>query len=254
MAEQEIRSGREDGFTVLYNSMVKDDRLPLEAKGLFAYIMSRPPDWKFSVSGLAASTKTSKDKVRRILGQLEKVGYLIREQGHKENGTFGGNIYVLQDFAPPLSENTVNGENRQREKPLSENTVNGENRQREKPLSAFPTQPNKDNNPVKIILPPIVPREDGAFDAFWAAYPRRVDKQKARRAWAKLKPDAALLETVLRALELQAASGQWTRDNGAYIPYPASWLNGRRWEDELPGRSESDRSDGYSREVNGWEV
>ena len=238
MAEQEIRSGREDGFTVLYNSMVKDDRLPLEAKGLFAYIMSRPPDWKFTVSGLAVSTKTGKDKVRRILGQLEKVGYLIREQGHQKNGTFGGNIYVLQDFAPPLSENTVNGENRQREKPLS----------------AFPTQPNKDNNPVKIILPPIVPQEDSAFDAFWAAYPRRVDKQKARRAWAKLKPDAALLETILRALELQAASGQWTRDNGAYIPYPASWLNGRRWEDELPGRSESDRSDGYSREVNGWEV
>lgn len=53
MADHEIRSGRGDGFTVLYNSMVKDDRLPLEAKGLFAYIMSRPPDWKFTVSGLA---------------------------------------------------------------------------------------------------------------------------------------------------------------------------------------------------------
>lgn len=110
MAEHEIRSGRGDGFTVLYNSMVKDDRLPLEAKGLFAYIMSRPPDWKFTVSGLAVSTKTGKDKIRRILAQLEQVGYLLREQGHKENGTFGGNVYVLQDFAPPLSENTDNGE------------------------------------------------------------------------------------------------------------------------------------------------
>ena len=56
MAEHEIRSGRGDGFTVLYNSMVKDDRLPLEAKGLLAYLMSRPPDWKFTVSGLAGGT------------------------------------------------------------------------------------------------------------------------------------------------------------------------------------------------------
>lgn len=230
MAEHEIRSGRGDGFTVLYNSMVKDDRLPLEAKGLFAYIMSRPPDWKFTVSGLAVSTKTGKDKIRRILAQLEQVGYLLREQGHKENGTFGGNVYVLQDFAPPLSENTDNGETRQREKPLT----------------AFPTQPNKDYNPVKIKYnPPIVPPEDPAFDAFWAAYPRHVDKQKARRAWAKLTPDEALVETILRAVKAQSACEQWTRDGGAYIPYPATWLNGRRWEDELPGRSDSDRSESW---------
>lgn len=236
MAEQEIRSGRDEGFTVLYNSMVRDDRLPLEAKGLFAYIISRPPDWKFTVSGLAYSTKTSKDKVRRILSQLEKVGYLIREQGHKENGTFGGNIYVLQDFAPPLSENTDNGETRQREKPLT----------------AFPTEPNKDINPVKIILPPISPKgasQDATFDTFWQAYPKHKDKQKARRAWGKLKPDAALLETILRAIETQSASEDWTKDEGKYIPYPSTWLNGHRWEDELPGRFESNHPEGYSREA-----
>ena len=143
MAEHEIRSGRGDGFTVLYNSMVKDDRLPLEAKGLFAYIMSRPPDWKFTVSGLAVSTKTGKDKIRRILAQLEQVGYLLREQGHKENGTFGGNVYVLQDFAPPLSGNTDNGETRQREKPSS----------------GFPTQINNKLIKEEKKQTPIAPAE-----------------------------------------------------------------------------------------------
>ena len=65
--------------------------------------------------------------------------------------------------------------------------------------------------------------------------------------------EEALVETILRALKAQASCEQWTRDGGAYIPYPATWLNGRRWEDELPGRSESDRG-GESREVNGWET
>lgn len=222
MAEHEIRSGRGDGFTVLYNSMVKDDRLPLEAKGLFAYIMSRPPDWKFTVSGLAVSTKTGKDKIRRILAQLEQVGYLLREQGHKENGTFGGNVYVLQDFAPPLSENTDNGETRQREKPLT----------------AFPTQPNKDYNPVKIKYnPPIVPQGAGCadlFERFWAAYPRKQYKDRARRAWAKLSPDMDLCRKMSEALNTQKQSDQWMRDDGRYIPHPATWLNGRCWEDD-PG-------------------
>lgn len=72
-----------------------------------------------------------------------------------------------------------------------------------------------------------------------------MDKQRARKAWAKLKPDEALVETILRALKAQASCEQWTRDGGAYIPYPATWLNGRRWEDELPGRSDSDRSESW---------
>lgn len=88
---------------------------------------------------------------------------------------------------------------------------------------------------------------------FWSVYPRHVDKQRARKAWAKLKPDEALVETILRAVKAQTTCEQWTRDGGAYIPYPATWLNGRRWEDELPRRSESDRG-GESREVNGWET
>ena len=107
----------------------------------------------------------------------------------------------------------------------------------------------KDNNKNT----PIAPCADAHFDLFWSAYPRHVDKQRARKAWAKLKPDEALVETILRAVKAQAACEQWTRDGGAYIPYPATWLNGRRWEDELPGRSDSDRG-GESREVNGWDT
>lgn len=72
----------------------------------------------------------------------------------------------------------------------------------------------------------------GAFDRFWVAYPRHQGKEAARKTWEKLNPDAALLEIMLSALERQRASDQWRRDGGQFIPYPATWLNGRRWEDE----------------------
>lgn len=67
------------------------------------------------------------------------------------------------------------------------------------------------------------------FEAFWAAYPRKVGKKDAQRAFAKA---GVPLATLLDALEKQKKSRQWTKDDGQYIPHPATWLNGRRWEDE----------------------
>lgn len=149
-----IRSGRREGFTVLYNTMITDKRLSLKAKGLFAVMTSRPDGWKFSVSGLAAFTGSGKDAIRSALKELECVGYLLRDQDHKDDGTFGGNVYILQDFAPPLSGKPDNGEI-----PLSGNADDGENRQRETPLSGNPTQRNKDLKKRKTEEPPIIPQE-----------------------------------------------------------------------------------------------
>jgi hypothetical protein len=70
------------------------------------------------------------------------------------------------------------------------------------------------------------------FDEFWKAYPRHVDKQKARKAWAKLRPPP--LKAILDALTWQRELPDWRKDHGDFVPYPATYLNGRRWEDERP--------------------
>jgi len=70
------------------------------------------------------------------------------------------------------------------------------------------------------------------FDEFWKAYPRHVDKQKARKAWAKLRPPP--LKAILDALAWQRALPDWRKEHGDFVPYPATYLNGRRWEDEPP--------------------
>ena len=73
------------------------------------------------------------------------------------------------------------------------------------------------------------------FDLFWTAYPKKEGKLDARKAWTKLKPDDDLRATILRALE--AKKRTWT--DRKYIPLPATWLNGARWEDELEQRTAS---------------
>lgn len=69
------------------------------------------------------------------------------------------------------------------------------------------------------------------FDRFWRLYPRKVNKDGARKAFRKVKEP---VEVLLKALENHKKSSQWLKDNGVYIPHPTTWLNQRRWEDVLP--------------------
>jgi hypothetical protein len=71
------------------------------------------------------------------------------------------------------------------------------------------------------------------FDRFWAAYPKKKAKADAEKAFAKLDATEDLLARILAAIERQARSEAWRKDGGQFIPHPATWLNGRRWEDEV---------------------
>lgn len=90
--------------------------------------------------------------------------------------------------------------------------------------------PSTSPSPDTPLYPP--PRKTG-FDRFWAAYPRKVGKQAARKSWSRLKPSAELTQRILDAVEYQKGSRQWRENNGQFIPNPATWLNQGRWEDEL---------------------
>jgi len=71
------------------------------------------------------------------------------------------------------------------------------------------------------------------FDQFWSVYPRKIGKEAARKAWRRIKPTADHLVKILAAIEKAKVSYQWQKDNGQYIPHPATWLNQGRWDDEI---------------------
>jgi hypothetical protein len=70
------------------------------------------------------------------------------------------------------------------------------------------------------------------FDTFWAAFPKKVGKDAAWRAWQKRRPDAGLLAQMIAALDWQCRQDGWLREGGRYVPNPATWLNAGRWQDE----------------------
>jgi hypothetical protein len=69
------------------------------------------------------------------------------------------------------------------------------------------------------------------FDAFWKAYPRKVARKDAQKAWLTVQPEdrPKILAAIVRARKTE----DWRRDGGRFIPYPATWLRGERWTDEL---------------------
>ena len=113
--------------------------------------------------------------------------------------------------------------------------------------------PLPDKNPDRIIqdnndIPPKAPqggqrrkrRDDWRetaehmperFERFWKAYPRGEKRQAAIRAWDKLAPTAEMADQMAAALKRQLQSEDWQRGIG--IPHPSTWLNQRRWTDEI---------------------
>ena len=98
------------------------------------------------------------------------------------------------------------------------------------------------NNPSSTVLKcetvtddvgEVIDASELLFDEFWKLYPRKESKQQAKKAWKKLNPGQELFTLIANALEYRSQTKEWLAEGGRYIPHPASWLNGRRWEDEI---------------------
>lgn len=107
------------------------------------------------------------------------------------------------------------------------------------PLTCIEQDPHEQDLSNKTTTPPPTPPGGcggtaSDFDAFWSAYPRHVGKAEALKAWRRLKPDLAVQTTIIDALAWQRKLPDWTKEQGRYVPHPATYLNQRRFEDEPP--------------------
>lgn len=189
-----------------------------------------------SNSEFAENYGMDKKAVSRLISQLADKGYItvevIRDPGSKT--VTERRIWI---DTPP---------HRQKEDtPSPPNSGEGINQKDDTPHH----QKAEENNTSKVFnKPPISPKGDGGrkrarvaaewkperFEAFWKYYSKNAcgkDKEGARKAWNKLKPDDALISTMARAVQAQVASEEWQRGIG--IPHAQTWLNRRRWEDEV---------------------
>ena len=127
------RKKQKERFSIVDNKVIEDERLSFKARGLLIYMLSKPDDWKFYTEELAKrSNKDGISAIKTALNEIEDAGYLTRKQGHKKNGQFTSQDWILTD----TSTNSP-----QVEKPLADKAPAG------KALADNRTLPNTDFKP-----------------------------------------------------------------------------------------------------------
>ena len=130
-----FRVEKNRGYTVMSNHHLRNKALSLKAKGLLSQMLSLPEDWDYTLKGLSLINRESIDAIRTAVWELEKAGYIRREQGRDPKGKMADMVYTI--YEQPVLENPV------LENPTSADPVL-ENPTSDFPSSGNPTQLNKD--------------------------------------------------------------------------------------------------------------
>jgi hypothetical protein len=120
---EKITRNKTDNFTVIDNSILREKKLSLKAKGLHTLIMGLPNSWDFSINGIVAISKEGRESILNGIKELVSFGYCERIE-MRENGRFTGVDYK---FFERIEDNSSF-------KPLSVKPITG------KPLSGNPLQ------------------------------------------------------------------------------------------------------------------
>lgn len=99
-----IRHKAENGYTIVNNKLIRDERLTFEALGLMVYLLSLPDSWHLTVKGLAATTQNGVRKISNAMDTLRECGYLNTAEIRK-NGRYSSVFYLLNDDPDAAEKN-----------------------------------------------------------------------------------------------------------------------------------------------------
>lgn len=259
-----MRIIKNNNFSIVSNSIIRDTRLSLKARGLLILMLSLPDCWQFSIKGLATLSGEGNDSIRGGIKELEEVGYLSRKRKHLPNGRLGEMEYTLYEQAQPKEEQPASDlptlENPTQEKPIQGKPIQG------KPTQANPTllstniintdyiknrerenkEPKEEQKLLSRLNVQALPLETAQlqneyFKRFWLMYPRKAKQFQAQLAWNALPVDVELYERILQAVEKYSKTKQWA--DKTYVPYPENFIDGKRWEDDIPTDAPKKKND-----------
>lgn len=104
-----IRKAQGQEFTVLPNPTIRDPHLSLDALGLLVKLISRPPNWEVRPYQLQQECSIGRDKLRRLLAELENTGYLVRIKSRRSDGTWDWVSEVYQEAQTTTNGNSGHG-------------------------------------------------------------------------------------------------------------------------------------------------
>jgi len=194
---------------------VREDALPLDVRQVYRLVV--------------ASTDDQREAVDIVLGEF----FTLTEEGYR-HARCDAEICDANEKKNKASQSAQERWRIAREKELALQSKSASN------AGAMRTHQNDDANASKDTCEGNAPNPNpnpniskpralslSGFDDFWNSYPAKVGKGAAEASWKKLRPPLA---ECLAAIESARKSKKWIE---GYIPNPSTWLNQRRWEDEV---------------------
>ena len=203
---------RDQPFVVIDKRTIEDSRLSWAARGLLAYMLSKPSDWQMHSNYLTSKSPAGRDAVRTLLRELEGFGYIKRDMV-KPGGKLAKEqflVYEIPELAPatvcPAPENPqlLNNNTTKKDKTKKKNT--------------------KEYTPE--------------FLEFWDTYPRKEGKEAAYAQWnARLKQGEDLQVMLQGALEYKHEKAK-AGTEAEFIKLPSTFLGIRHHYREAAERRE----------------
>ena len=126
MMENNILKKYSVNFTQVSNVVLTDKNISLSAKGIYAYLFSKPDGWNFFLDIMQKELKESKSQIRAAIAELIKNGYIKRTQVN-EKGRFGGNIYEFIEIDRQSILPSAEIPNTEKPNTVNHNTINNTN-------------------------------------------------------------------------------------------------------------------------------
>ena len=223
-------------WTGIANAMLEDHRLSLKARGLLAYLLTKPEGWQAQTTQLChISDHDGRSAIYSALEELTTCGYATYEQP-RDAGRFvkgGWTIRETPQTGFPLTENPDT------EKPPTEN------RHLSKDLGKVKTEESKTQRKDPPLAPPVrkvahtkkheqwSTDYSSGFLALWTIYPHqcRVNKPACFAIWTAHALEQRTEEITEKIQHLLETT--WSHTDPQYIPLTSTWFNNARWEDDL---------------------
>jgi DNA-binding transcriptional MocR family regulator len=187
-----------------------------------------------SLKKISLATKCSRSVVINAIKELKAAGLVETKPSFDDQGDQGSNIYTDQGSNIYTLFNPKGG-SAVGDHPVRHANGGGHVHDH-RGVAGNHEEDTLGEELLKKTTTPLSP-QDPTFEAFWEKYPRKTAKEKARQAWMRLgvAPDAFEITRIMAAIEAQKAPGNTLNPtNGkVFIPHPATWLNGARWNDEI---------------------
>ena len=152
----------------------------------------------------------SKTSISAWIGNLKEAGHITVQMNYKE-----GSKHILNRYIRILGEGM-------------QDNLQTPTRKLDDPIQDIFVDNSTINTTSNITVNSI-----GDFDAFWKFYPRKASKDAARKAWIKLRPDVHVMQMIADNVKERVEKGEWRKDNQSFILHASTYLNQKRWEDEV---------------------